>query len=238
MNRHRLLFRKVNIIPIVLICLIGVPCGIYFFITYFQIKTIRIIGNVSRVYGLDSVEGQNLLLLEGDELKKRLLSVNYGIKDVVVSKNLPNSLTLNLHLRLGEFLLISSPSAFVVSVDGRILNRIGNPERYQLPRIIDEPNHLGVGERLDPDIISLFSLIDRLKNYDISTQQISINRSVREAMIELTDGTQIKLELGKSDASISTSLQIIITRFRIEGRTPQMIDFRFSQPVVTFKNEK
>ncbi len=237
MIHHRLSHQhKYRFIFLFIVVLASIGLIFYFFLTTFTIKTVTIIGSTKNLTGLDKIGGENIFFMDTDGLTKQLLKSNFLIKKINVKKIFPDNLQLTVNPRIGEVLLISSPSAYFLSDDGVVIGKADNNIFYQFPLIYYNNLHPNIGDTVGNDLQSLLELLAQLKNSNIIVQRIEIDPNLQEAHIVTSDDTLILLSLTKNYQNVATPLQIIMTRFRIEGKSVSTIDFRFDKPIVTLKN--
>ena len=75
-------------------------------------------------------------------------------------------------------------------------------------------------------------LAKELKKSNLGVISLSINGE-REILASLSGDTQVIFK-SEGIAQQVSSLQIMLSRFRIEGRIPKKIDLRFEKPIVVF----
>ncbi len=79
----------------------------------------------------------------------------------------------------------------------------------------------------------LASLEDELNKNKISYSAVNIS-SDGSFLVELQGGGEVILSSKKDVESQLSSLQLILSRLTIEGKALKKLDFRFSNPVVSF----
>ncbi|MCL5438461.1 MAG: hypothetical protein M1268_00545 [Patescibacteria group bacterium] len=77
-------------------------------------------------------------------------------------------------------------------------------------------------------------LKDILKKYKIEFSNIAVSTG-SSYLVEFKDGSKAIISQNKPFASQVSSLQLILSRFTIEGKKLSMIDFRFDNPLIVFK---
>lgn len=193
-------------------------------------------GPLMNLSGLGKIEGQNLLFLDDKDLKKELLKNNFLLKDIMITKVYPDKLHLYILEKEPVAFLISSSSALLISEEGIILKKKDKKNEMNIPVIEGEKEGYKIGDKLDSLVTPILTLSKEINNLYIDAETIKIDKKLQEATFVTADGTQIVLSLTKSNTTLPASLQIIMSRFRIEGTKPSRIDFRFDKPIVTLIN--
>lgn len=75
-------------------------------------------------------------------------------------------------------------------------------------------------------------LVDEFSKTDVRVISLSIIGE-KELEASISGGTKILLKTEKIAQQVS-SLQLMLSRFKIEGRIPKKIDLRFEKPIVVF----
>ncbi len=137
--------------------------------------------------------------------------LNYMVKKAVIKKKL-------LHLIILFFIII-------VLVFGGILLWLFKP--LNLKAI-----NLTSGKLFNPAINNNYLiLLNQLAKEHINITYLNY-LDEETAMASLSSGVKVIFSLKKEPISLVTSLQLILSRFRIEGRKVNKIDLRFKNPIV------
>ncbi|MBI4066822.1 hypothetical protein HY407_00410 [Candidatus Gottesmanbacteria bacterium] len=205
---------------------------------YFRINTLEIYGKKANIIGLEKLEGQNIFLLNENSLRSKLLLSNITIEDIHIKKLYPNKLQMIIKPKEIEIAILSTSSAYLASLDGIILNKIDKASLPTNLTKIENIEGLKIGDKVPNDIKSLINISKDLKNANLQADKIKVDNTAQVATFVLPSGTEFIISLTRNNETLPASLQLIMTRFRIEGREPTKIDFRFDKPIVTLNNEK
>lgn len=186
--------------------------------------------------GLNSLSGKNLMIVDLNSLRNNILKSNFLLKDVTLIKRYPDTIEMTLIPRQAAIIMESSPSALIISSEGVVIRRGNNITDTNLPLLTDSNITYRVGDVLRAPLRNLISLEENLRKTNLDTKMIMVDEKTQTATIVLSDDTQILVSTTGSYNNIPPSLQIIISRFRIEGIMPSKIDFRFDRPIVTLEN--
>lgn len=224
---------KVSVSCLVIICIIILIC---FILLRLPIKTIYIISHTDRIKGLELFENKNIFLIEEKEIKRTLMEKNLFIADVIVTKQYPQTIRMNISKRTAIAQIAHSSSVFLDSY--AVLFSDGAKEGVDLP--IVETDEISVGASLQPDwrLVSVTEYIKNLSFIELKIKRIIIDNNNKIYHMYLANNEEIFIPFSSERVSIATSLQIITTRFRIEGKLIRKIDFRFDKPVVVLTNEE
>ncbi len=77
-----------------------------------------------------------------------------------------------------------------------------------------------------------------LKKSAISYESIGVSSQEAALLVVLKDEENVIISRNKDLKEQISSLQLILSRFTIEGKKFSRLDFRFERPVVVFKNTK
>lgn len=234
----KILKDKRKFIPQILflfICLLAI-LSIYSYLYIFRIKTIVVNGNLKNLYGLETIINNSLISFDKEKATQILLKNNFLVQNIYFTKSYPDKLLISFSTKEIYAQIEGKQGIYFISFDGYILQKTSNINSDQIPLIQDKTHDYFVGNIVDRPILSIIELIANIKKVVINPIRIMIDRPTSTATIELDSGTQIIISLTKDNTSIPASLQIIVSRFRIESRTLRTIDFRFDKPIVTLAN--
>lgn len=179
--------------------------------------------------------GKNLLFLPIRTLANQIMKNNPLLKTVKIKKNLPGELIFELEKRTPEA-AVTSPTVgeekLVVDSEGILLAKTKNSE---LPLIlIKEPISLNIGEKLvQEEIIQAVKILVNLKLYLFQPQTAKII-SVRIVEVQLKNGPIAVFSTQKDFNFQLDSLQLILSRAKIEGKKVKRVDLRFEKPVAIY----
>ena len=158
------------------------------------------------------------------ELERKFLPIG----EVVVTRKLPQTVVVQIVERK-PIAKVCPPSGleFLVDREGVIYSEV-TPEAKELKTIILELGvELQLGQKLEPEIISLI-LLEESPVQDI--------KLVGQEAIEVrASGDLVILFSRQKDLPTQIrSLQTILQKYRIEGKALKQVDLRFEQPVVRY----
>ncbi|MBI2611407.1 FtsQ-type POTRA domain-containing protein [Candidatus Gottesmanbacteria bacterium] len=208
--------------------------GILFVISSLRLKQVFVITSDKNIAGLKILKSENLLFVNEENIKKNLLDKNPWIEEVNITKKLPDKLFISLKQRKPKIYIKSLSEIYQVAEDGTILDIKKDGESFDLPLINIDGLIVKKGDKLPSPIKNLVSfVISDIRSIKISSSNLDLKTQI--ATIVLNDETKITVPLHNLDPNFPTSLQTIVERFRIEGKSLAGIDFRFEKPVITFK---
>lgn len=127
--------------------------------------------------------------------------------------------------------LIAKISGFYLTNDGFIFK---SKEEKSLPTIEVITAPLRGGEKVAGDDFKIIiELLNLVKNYKLEVEKITVYNKERMD-IQLTSGPVVLISAKVSIPNFISSLQVILERFKIEGKVPLYIDMRFDKPVIKF----
>jgi len=213
------------------------PCIIFIFIFIyfkFQLKNLIIISNKSSIVGLTQLNGVNLLPLNIKKVSLNLQKLNSSFLTINLSKKFPNSLILETKNRIAIAKIQVGNGYKFVDLNGFIFT--DNDNIADLPVIIIPQISIYSDQKTDWRVTKAISFIAEATRQGISIEQLLGDNTDNSFTIKLSIGPEIMLPYSADAVSKASSLQVIILRFRIEGKNIAKIDFRFDKPVVTLSN--
>lgn len=178
---------------------------------------------------LEKLKGENIFFLKEDDLSQKLKSGDIKIKDIKIKKELPGKLLINIQGRQAIAVIPLANSFFLIDKEGLVFSE--EREASGLPILDLGLQNIGIGSRIDDREKNIFTILDSLKGEE---EVISILVAQEEVQIKLGEGLLVLFLLQEKPEEKLNSLQIMLARFRIEGKRPTKIDLRFEKPVVTF----
>lgn len=200
---------------------------------FFILKKIIVIGHED-VHNLALLNNQNLLLLDEKTITRSLLESNQSLSHLTIEKKYPNIILINI-LPRKPFVVIKIDSYELV-LDGEGIPLIKFKGMDALPVIEISGNMLLSKTKNDWRITKSLEMMKLLqKDYQVLYIQVRDQENVFN--ISFASGEKVIIPYYSEISMVVASLQVIIHRFRIEGKSIDTIDFRFDKPVVTFVNE-
>ncbi|TSC54302.1 MAG: cell division protein FtsQ [Microgenomates group bacterium LiPW_16] len=185
---------------------------------------------------LENYRGQNIFLVNEKELVERLKSKDIKIKEVKVLREFPGKILVNIEKRQALAAISSGNNFFLVDKEGLVFG-----EEQQVSGIpvlsFGEANeqiglqNIGIGSRIDERNKNVLVILDSLKGKE-EVQSVTVMEG--EIQMRLRGETLVLFSATSEVNTKINALQMILTRFRIEGRKPSKIDLKFEKPVVTF----
>lgn len=204
------------------------------FFSQLRLRLVYITTHDRNIAGLKILKSENLLFISEENIKNALMNKNPWIEEVYIIKRLPDKLFISLKERKPKVYIKSLSEIYQVSADGTVHNRGKDNKKIDLPVINIDGLSMEKGDKLPSAIINLITLvISDTRGLAISSSSVDLKTQI--ATIVLSDETKVIVPLHNIDQNFPTSLQTIVERFRIEGKSLSSIDFRFEKPVITFK---
>ncbi len=227
--RKKYILCSLSILAILIVIFSG-----FLIFSHYQLKRVIVISTSQKLNGLELLTGQNLLTLDTDKIIRDLLSKNQTIKSIKLTKLLPDVLILEVIRRTPRYLIVKNDLIFPVDEEGIILT--GAIYDENLSRIKADNLSVFSGEKIDWRILKAINLLQDIEKQSILVDQIFIDDKGSLFLLDLPEGTKVIIPYNNDTTLVATSLQIIMSRFRIEGKFVSKIDFRFEKPVVTLSN--
>lgn len=218
------------IIPV----LFFLPLFAYFVINLFLLRTLLIISSHNPIYGINILSNTNLLLDGISAKADKIKHANFFIKSIDLKKEYPDKLILTITDRIPVARVILKNKNFLIDDDGILMAE--GFSANTLPEIKFNLENISYGYESDWKIKKAKDLILEAAKKGINISHILYDDNEGSFHIYLSGGTEIVTSVTVDLNTFVTSLQLIITRFRIEGKTITKIDFRFDKPVVILKN--
>lgn len=240
-NKLRLVFQKLNkkfskVFKILLVLkLIGLGVlaltSNVFSINNFDCKTQYgpCLENDNKAY--QAFLGKNLFLVNTKEVQNLGLQ-NFMNRKVSVQRVFPNTLAIVLDKRkpLVALKAINSNLLLLADREGVILEFV---ENSSLPTVViqQQITGLSVGQKLDE------RLITAIQGFYMTYKAQGVQGAVlsdKTLRFELSDGIIVFYSLDRDPEVSVGALQLILSRSRIEGKLPKIIDLQYSKPVVRY----
>ncbi|MDZ5252802.1 cell division protein FtsQ/DivIB [Clostridium sp. LIBA-8841] len=166
-KKRKKIRKKVILISIILIVVLGL---ILLKTPYFNIKKVNINNNniitKEKVIQENDVLNQNIFLLNTSALKKKILSNPY-IKDVKISRKLPDELTIKVEERNATFIVNDGADFYVLNENLVIMEKKNSAEGLQLPVVTGlnvENRFLGEPMSTDKEKVEVLKQIGEVLN--------------------------------------------------------------------------
>lgn len=203
------------------------------FFQIFKLKKIIIISNYFNIQDLEVFNNQNILLLDQKKTVNNLLQKNSVIKSIVLTKRYPNTIILSVDFRKPAAIVTNTTSHVYVDSEGIILP---SGKNEFVPTIEVTQKSLTREDVSDWRIKKALELLEEIRKQSISIVQITVDDTLNIFRLQTENSATILVPFSSEASSIATSLQVIMSRFRIEGKFVKTIDFRFDKPVAILTN--
>lgn len=220
---------------IILFIILALLCLLLLIYPMYSLKKVIIISSLSSLNGLKSLEGINLLFMDMPMITQLLKESNLQVKDLTLHKIYPHTLQLNITPRIPIAEVLTSNGSVFIDDEG-IITASYAPTGKTLP-VIDWLNiRPSKTSKADWRVIKAISLIKMGSVSSFNIEKITINDEQNLFQIKTSDGTNILINTKDDAQFIATSLQLIVERFRIEGKNISSINLRFDKPIITLIN--
>lgn len=176
--------------------------------------------------------GKNIFLLSTKKLSLQVKEDYLQTERVKIQKKLPNGVNFYLTTRQPQ-VAINGDKFHLVDQAGVVIEKKETSGDYPLI-FFDPPANLSIGERFSqPEILQTIDLIIDLKLRLIESNLAKIISATR-VEIWLKGDTQTIFSLKKETVGQLDSLQLILSRAKIEGNKLKQIDLRFDKPIIIY----
>ncbi|MCL4338995.1 hypothetical protein M1271_04885 [Patescibacteria group bacterium] len=212
---------------------LSVLIAIYISYSLFEVHRIIVISYDTNLKDLDILAGQNLLFMDTERLEKDLLVKNMVIKKIRLEKRYVNTIIVQTELRI--------PLVHVVS--GNVMGDVDSSGIYTLDAFNSDLPTIQAGgipiykdQKADWRIQKSVDMIVDLNKAGLTVRKIEINNNENYFTAYMKDDSIVMVPFTADVLSVAASLQVIISRFRIEGKFVSKVDFRFDKPIVVLSN--
>lgn len=197
-------------------------------------KVILITGN-SDIKGLQILENMSIFLVNKQILASRIINSNPTIKHVDVEKIIPATILMTLENRQPMAMVNNDRGKAYIDEEGIYLTNITVDKILPLIDIAKIPIY--PESHADWRVIKALTLLKYLSEGNISIGKIMIDDNQNMYTLTINNSTKVLIPYNADASKLAASLQIIISRFRIEGKSVSSIDFRYDKPVIVLSNE-
>jgi len=207
-----------------------------FLLKEFEIKKLILISSGKDIKGLNVFNRRNLLFLDTEKISKMLLEQNKDIRTVKITKKFPHSIIIIPTARIPKALIIYKNLNYLIDEDGILLPK-DNKSTTELPIIETVIAPYSSNNITDWRINKALSYLAYGLKSGIIIEKIIIDNQNDDYFISTKDGEKVIVPQINDSGYVIASLQIIISRFRIEGKFIKSIDYRVEKPIVLLKDE-
>jgi cell division septal protein FtsQ len=206
-------------------------CSYYIAATLFVIKKIVVTNPKVQVLVNDKLLNRHILFFPSDKLRTDLLDLYPEFADVIVRKKLPDTLIIDFMVRQPAAIVKLPARSVLVDLTGIVLGAAEKSNRI-LPVIQIGDENAVDGERLkNPAILGALRFLGEL-NSDIYVREITLEEEL--TLRVKSNESDILIMQNANMMPLASTLQILLTRFRMKGRMPVLIDLRFEKPVIRY----
>ncbi len=205
-----------------------------FLISYTKIQKIIVIGNINNIRGLNILDNQRLLFIKNEEITKQLTKINPAIKNIFIEKKYPDTLVLQVEERKAFVQAVSNGYKIYYDKEGIPIEYTN--VSFSLPLINAKMLNLRKDRKTDWRIMKAIKITEDFGKLNINIEDITILDNESNFIVKLVQDGKVIIPYNDDPANIAASLQIIIHRFRIEGKFIEKVDFRFEKPIVSLSN--
>ena len=163
-----------------------------------------------------------------DAVASKLVDQFLPIRDVSIGRKFPQTAAVQISERkpIAKICQLSGRE-FLVDEEGVVFSEI-TPETKDLKKVSLELGlELTLGQRLDKDVVSLILLEDpRVRSVKYVDQ--------KGIEVQAEENLTILFSQEKNLEAQIRSLQMIVKKYKIEGKELRRMDLRFDQPVVRY----
>lgn len=207
----------------------------YLLLNLFILKKVYIIAEKLRMDGLSELNGQNLLFLNTDKIAEILVHKNVNLKSIKIDKIYPDSLKLYPQAKIIKA-RIKSNTGEVLLDEEFILLRSEDGEVNNVPVVEVQNIPLVLSQKADWRVERAIIFYDQIINQGLSIGRIKVDGYLSYVTLSIAEGTEVLIPLEAEGYKAAASLQIIMSRFRIEGKFVSRIDLQFDKPVVILES--
>lgn len=184
-------------------------------------------------YDTQEISGKKLFFIDEQALRAHILRKNPTVKTVVIEKDYPDSLQLTVVVRKPIAEIVPSSSPRYLDEEGVVLSQMASSPGLPIIEASGIPIYGNM--RADWRLMKAVMYIQLFHKEQIQMERIRMQESGSYYEMTDPDGLEVYVPYVENPGSLVASLQVILSRFRIEGKRLSAVDFRFDKPVVTFQ---
>lgn len=217
-----------------LILLFAAICCLYIsrLILYkaFQIKVIEITGTNINVSVNEEKIPKILLFFPSEAIRKELLSEYPQLQDIQIEKKLPFTLKITLVQRIPLALIKSGNTGFYIDSNAVIFHTYSDLN-INLPLIDINTQDWDDGMKIrDAGVQSAVAFLNQAQGIKVDR----IRKIDSETLSVIIGATEVLISNRTEYTYTVSTLQMILSRFRMKGTMPTRIDLRFDKPILSF----
>jgi len=174
---------------------------------------------------------ESLLFFPSGKMRAQILATNPILADIRFTKSYPHTLIMTPVLRKPVALLATPARRVFIDAIGYVLSdetsAVGG-----LPVITAPISGLRIGQKVtDSGVVASLTMLTK---FGTTLPLESLTVSEDGDITAHTEHLDILFTQDENTGTMLTTLQILLSGFRIKGTLPKVIDLRFDKPVVTF----
>lgn len=199
------------------------------------IRRVLITSPFPLLYDSAQISSSSLALLDAGKLRAHILQKNRDVSTVIIEKSYPESLLITALARKPIALVSMGERVRAIDEDGVLLMYI--PEQTGALPTLDAPGiPFYADQKADWRVATVVSYLQMFQREHIVSKEISIDPASSQFRFLLEENIRTVMPFSGNPGAIVASLQVILGRFRIEGKQVHTVDFRFDKPIITFQN--
>lgn len=224
-----LTFSKIRFCIATALCIL-IFGGIFYALRYgFEVKRIEFLGEGMNAQFNEKLITGNMIFFPSDKVRADLLNEYPQLKDVIIRKQFPHTITIMPVLRKPYALLTTAKASYWIDEDQKVLGLGYNDPAF--PELCIDLPAVVVGSTLrDPKVKSALTFLEKTTPLIPVSAIVFTDDSL--SFRATSDKTDILFTQDQSIDSLMATLQTIITGVRIKGTMPKIIDVRFTKPVI------
>lgn len=201
-------------------------------INKFTLKRVIIVSGNTNIKGINIFNRLNLLTLNLDFLEKNIIKSNPYYKKVLIQKDFPDTLYIRTEERKPFFTLVADSGKKNVDDEGVFLDN----DMSDLVAVEAKESDFELYNNRDWRIVKSIDIIREFSKNNLIIDKITMNNKESVFKTYIKPKSEVTFPFTSDIPTIAASLQVIMQRFRIEGKTVTKIDFRFDKPVIVLSN--
>lgn len=199
------------------------------------IKTVIIHSPFPLRYTAAKISSSSLLLLDTSHLRSHLLQMNRDSSNVIIEKSYPDTLVLTVMPRKPIAWVRLGSQRRYIDEDGILLTY--SPKNVSEMPFLDAPGiPFYANQKADWRIATAIVYVKLFRQEQLPAFEATIDVLSSHYRFLLSDSTIAIVPFSSDPGAIVASLQVILGRFRIEGKKIHTVDFQFAKPIITFQN--
>lgn len=217
--------------------LISIPVLVIIFFSVFrahQIKKIIVISSIYPLRNIEEIGKGNTLVFNSSSVSERIIQDNPFVKRVALQLRLPDTLVATIDVGDPKAVVVANGEFYLIDENGYMLRKTEEIGAY--PTIEGTSLLLFQYSQADWRVVKALKFIIAFADMSIFIDRISIDNTLHEYKLLAKNGVICIVSYESQPLGVATSLQTIIRRFRIDGKTVSSVDFRFDKPIVLLSN--